>query len=272
METQTVGEELRNNMKVHIVIPIGVGAPGTPVQEYLEASVNSILNQTSNDYILTVAADENIPDRCKEFLEKNGIEVVWYQTWTYFRKGGIWKKIFDTWKTKDTEYVAFLHYDDLWDSQKLAIQLETLKEPSIKGCWSEAYMMDGAGNVNPTDYSFVELTRDTVGSRTMAFSHSIIVSREAIFNSGILDHEEKWAANFEDMYSLFFHKVKAVVKSPGAKFFWRNHDMNISNTVREEAEFVIQQRRATAYTLNETLKDGDEIKTVSLIESIKRLY
>ena len=259
-------------MKVHIVIPIGVGAPGTPVQDYLEKSVNSILNQTSQEYILTVAADSNIPDRCKKFLEEHKINVKWFDPWTYFRKGGIWKKIFDTWKDTNTEFVSFLHYDDLWDSNKLALQLSTLEDKNIKGSWSEAYIMDGSGNVHTNDYSFSELSFNTVGQRSMAFSHSIIVSRDSLFNSGILDFEDKWAANFEDMYALFFHKIKYVAKTHGAKFYWRNHNMNISNTVHEDAQFVIEQRSITDYTLKETLKDGNEIKTEELINSIRRLY
>jgi glycosyltransferase involved in cell wall biosynthesis len=259
-------------MKTHIVIPIGVGAPGTPVQEYLEASVNSILNQTTQDYILTIAADSDIPERCKEFLSEKNIEVKWFEPHTYFRKGGIWKKIFDTWKDKDTEFIAFLHYDDLWDNEKLQIQHDKIIADDLLGCWSEAYLMESDGSVPSGDYSWPILSKNTVGGRTLAFSHSIIVSRKAMFESGILEYEHEWAANFEDMWSLFFHKIKNVKKAPGAKFYWRNHSMNISNTVHESAEFVINQRQATTYTLEETMSDMNRIGFNDLITNIKRFY
>lgn len=259
-------------MKTHIVIPIGVGAPGTPVQEYLEASVNSILNQTNKDFVLTVAADSNIPDRCKDFLESVNVEIKWFEPHTYFRKGGIWKKIFDTWKEKETELIAFLHYDDLWEEDKLRIQHEKILEDGLSGCWSEAYMMDGAGNTISHDYSWNELTAQTIGNRTMAFAHSTVVSRHAMFTSGILDYENEWAANFEDVWALFFHKLKVVKKAPGAKFYWRNHEMNISNTVHESADFVISQRNETMYSLEETLKDANNISLNSLVTDIKRFY
>lgn len=150
-------------MKTHIVIPIGVGAPGTPIQDYLEASVNSILEQTSTDFILTVAADTDIPDRCKKFLEEKNIEVKWFSPHTYFRRGGIWKKIFDTWKEKTTENVAFLHYDDLWDREKLEIQHEVIRTGK-KSCWSEVYMIDRNGAVTTGDNSWNELSIETVGA------------------------------------------------------------------------------------------------------------
>jgi hypothetical protein len=259
-------------MKTHIVIPIGVGAPGTPVQAYLEESVNSILNQTSDDFILTVAADSNIPQRCKDFLAKNNVEVKWFEPFTYFRKGGIWKKIFDTWKDKDTKYLAFLHYDDLWDLEKLKIQVEKMEKEKLEASWSEAYIIDGSGNMNPNDYSFQEITANTVGSRTMAFAHSVIVSREAMMNSGILDHQDLWAANFEDVWALYVHKIKNAKKAPGAKIFWRNHSMNISNTVSETVDFVKEQRAQTSYSLEETLQDSSKISLQALVQIIRSSY
>jgi hypothetical protein len=259
-------------MKTHIVIPIGVGAPGTPVQEFLEKSVNSILNQTSKEFVLTVAADSNIPDRCKEFLEKNNVEVKWFEPFTYFRKGGIWKKIFDTWKDKDTKYMAFLHYDDLWDLEKLRIQVEKMETEKLDASWSEAYVMDEQGNTNPTDYSFQEISKNTVGTRTMAFAHSVIVSREKMMNSGILEHQELWAANFEDVWALYVHKIKNARKTPGAKVFWRNHSLNISNTVREVVDFVKEQRAHTDYSLEETMQDSSNISMQNIIEQVKLTY
>lgn len=259
-------------MKTHIVIPIGVGAPGTPVQEFLEKSVNSILNQTSKEFVLTVAADSNIPDRCKEFLEKNNVEVKWFEPFTYFRKGGIWKKIFETWKDKDTKYIAFLHYDDLWDLDKLRIQVEKMESENLSASWSEAYIMDGNGNFNSNDYSFPEISRNTVGGRTMAFAHSTIVSREAMMNSGILEHQDLWAANFEDIWALYVHKIKNARKATGAKVFWRNHSLNISNTVTEVVDFVKEQRSQTAYSLEETLKDSSSISLQTLVEQVKMMY
>jgi len=259
--------------KTHIVIPIGVGAPGTPVQEYLEKSVMSILKQTSKDFVLTIAADNNIPDRCKDFLEKNNVTIKWFEPFTYFRKGGIWKKIFDTWKEYDTEFVAFCHYDDIWDLSKLEIQTRKMLDEQLDGSWSESYIIDGNSNIiGPSDYSWGELTKNTVGNRTMAFAHTTIVSREKLWNSGILEHEMNWAANFEDIWALYIHKIKNIKKAVGAKFFWRNHDKNISNTVREEVEFVINQRNETAYSLSETFQDMHSIRFQTIVDNIKTQY
>lgn len=259
-------------MKTHIVIPIGVGAPGTPVQEYLEQSVNSVLNQTSKDFILTVAADINVPERCIKFLKENDVEIKYFEPFSYFRKGGIWKKIFDTWEEKDSEWVAFLHYDDLWDSEKLKIQTELMKNKNLLGSWSEAYTINREGHLTSSDLSFASLSSSTVGSRTNAFGHSIIVNRKAMMNSGIMCHEELWSANFEDLWALYFHKLRNVEKAPGAKIFWRSHDLNVSHTMFEHIPDTIHQRNVTGYTLDETLQDEKKIDMNKLKNEIRQIY
>ena len=57
--------------KLQVVVPIGIGAPGTPVQKFFEDGINSLLSQTE-PVDICIAADENIPDRIKDFItEKN---------------------------------------------------------------------------------------------------------------------------------------------------------------------------------------------------------
>ena len=87
-------------MKTHIVIPIGVGAPGTPHPEYLRDSIESVLNQSSPDWILTVASDFNVSDEVKNLLSeyKGKVNVKWFEPFSFFRKGSIWKKIWDSWE------------------------------------------------------------------------------------------------------------------------------------------------------------------------------
>lgn len=259
-------------MKTHIVIPLGVGSPGTPVQEYLESAVNSILNQTIKDYDLTVAADSNIPERCKQFLQDRQVEIKWFDTYSYFRRGGIWKKIFDTWKEKDTEFLAFLHADDMWDEHKLELQISTIKNQGLLGAWSETYIIDSTNEILSGDVSWKELSYQTLGTRTPAFAHSVIISRKAVLESGILDHEDKWAGNFEDIWALYVHKIKKVGKAHGSKFFWRSHEKSVSNTLHEYHDYVKAQRIETTYSFDETVKDLDSINMLDLYEQIKNQY
>ena len=61
----------------HIVIPIGVAAPGTPVPSLLRHSIDSIQRQTEKDYILTVASDTDVSQEIKDILKEKKVNVKW---------------------------------------------------------------------------------------------------------------------------------------------------------------------------------------------------
>lgn len=267
-------------MSVHIVMPIGVGAPGTPVPELLEKSISSIVHQLPttpgySDATLTIAADSNIGEDAKYVLRNYSLlaKIKWFEPFSYFRKGGIWKKIFDVWKSSDAEFVAFMHYDDLWHCDKLRKQIDFIKANNLDGAWSEVYEIDGNDTVRGGDKAcWNECSIGTVGQGAPAFAHSVLVRRNSILNCGILDYEDKWAANFETLFAIYMHKIKNAKKCPGAKFYWRNHGLNISNTASENSQFVQDQRDATSYTIQETLADADGIPLGKIIDEIKALY
>lgn len=267
-------------MKTHIVIPIGIGAPGTPVQKYLEQSVESILRQTSKDFILTVAADSNIPERCKDYLESRGVEIKWFEPYSFFKKGGIFKKIVDTWKEKESKYVAFLHYDDVWNEKKLQVQVDLMEEKNLLGSYSEVFLMNENNEYAENDYSFPSLNKHTVGTRTLAFAHSCIVNKEALFNSGFLETEEKWSEQyydkykigFEDIWAVFVHRLKLVEKAGGAKLFWRTHDKSVSNTFTEGSELVANLREAASYNPNDIDNSDWKSQYINLIKQIQNSY
>jgi hypothetical protein len=238
-------------MKTHIVIPIGVSQPGTPVLELLEKSIESIQNQSSKDFILTVASDNNVSDECKALLQAKNVEVKWFEPGSFFRRGGIWKKITDTWKTSDTKYLAFMHYDDIWDSKKLEVQIEIMEKENLNSSWSEVYVIDDTDSITSGDCSFFsEFSRETVGRRSVAQAHSMIVERESFFSSGIMEFENMWSPVFEDLFMVFCNKQGNGKKVSGAKFYWRNHSMNMSNSILTDIkweELLTEQKRKGEY-------------------------
>ena len=166
-------------------------------------------------------------------MERIGaLRIKWFDKHSFFRPGGIWKKITDTWKEVESDYVAFLHYDDLWDIEKLEKQVSFMDSENLNSSFSECYMIDQNGSLLSGDAaSWESLGSSTLGSRTMAFPHTVIVRKEKFFESGIMKYEQRWSACFEDIFTLYLHKIGKSRKSQGAKFFWRNHPDNMSNTL-----------------------------------------
>jgi hypothetical protein len=248
-------------MKTHIVMPIGVSQPGTPVLSLLEQSIDSILSQTKKDFIFTVAADENVSDECKKLLSDKGVDVKWFSPASFFRKGGIWKKISETWKTTDTKYLAFMHYDDLWDSSKLEVQIDLMEKENLNSSWSEVYVIDSSSLIVSQDCSSIlETSRSRAGHISLAQAHATILNRESFFNSGIFEYEDRWSPVFEQLLVLFCHKMKSGKKANGAKFYWRNHDMNMSNSILTDSrwkDLMSEQRIIGEYAENDVNDDAN---------------
>lgn len=240
----------------HIVIPIGVSQPGTPVLKYLEKSIDSIQNQSSKNYLLTVAADDNISEECKNLLIKKNVNVKWFEPASFFRKGGIWKKICETWKTSDTKYLAFLHYDDFWDSLKLEKQVKQMEENNLSSSWAQSFVIDENDFIISGDCSSInEFSKQTIGYRTLALAHAMIVKRTDFFKeNGITMFENTWAPVFEDIFVIYAHLWGKGQKVNGAGFFWRNHSMNMTNSIisgKQEYSKLLAEQRIIANYSNE---------------------
>lgn len=215
----------------HIVIPIGVAAPGTPVPSLLRHSIDSIQRQTEKDYILTVASDTDVSQEIKDILKEKKVNVKWFEPGTFFRRGGIWKKITDCWKETDSKYLAFLHYDDLWDDNKLEKQIEVMEEKNIGCSWAECFYINDTGQIISGDLStWSYFSKETVGSRTAAFAHACVMRKQDFFDSGIMEFENTWSACFEDIFTLYAQTTTGC-KATGARFFWRDHSMSMTNTL-----------------------------------------
>jgi glycosyltransferase involved in cell wall biosynthesis len=250
----------RTRPRVHVVMPIGVGAPGTPVIRHLRASLDCLARQTFRDFEVTVAADENISGEARSLVEAYGAELVWYPKDTYFRPGGIWKKITDQWQRVESDYVAYFHYDDLWETTKLAEQVALIESRALNGCYTAGERIDDDGVVTPGDIALPALEPSQAGTHPGAWTlHSMLLRRDAILGSGLLEHEQSWAAIFEQLFFLYVLKLGRVEKCTTTRFFYREHPATISNTVREEEAFVEDARAETGYTLEATLADADAI-------------
>jgi hypothetical protein len=257
--------------RVHVVMPLGVGAPGTPVLDHLQTSLGCLADQTLPGVKVTVSADENIPAEARELIESHGFEIAWYPQDTYYRPGGIWKKITDQWQKVDSDYVAFLHYDDCWEVDKLAEQVGFIEHGGLNGCYTRGYRMDNDGSVISGDLALHAVDRSQAGMHPGAWVvHALLMRRDTILESGILDHQDRWSAIFEQLYFLYALKVGGVAKCNTTAFYWRDHPHNMTNTSADETvEHVVAQRERTSYTLADAEADAGEINFDALVEQVR---
>lgn len=259
--------------KLHIVIPIGVSSPGTPIPEFLLNGIESLKSQTLDNILITVAADKNIPEISKSILTKTGVNIEWFPSHSYFSKEGMWGKIIRCWEKYDSEFVSFLHYDDLWEENKALNQIDFIEKNNLDGCWSQVYLINDKNEITSGDsMEWLEFKKELVGQFHPWLPHSTIVKKDKILNSGILEFREKWSGEFEKIYVTFLQKIKNLKKCDNAIFLWRTHDNQVSWNVQEDKEYVQLQREATGYTLTETMNDVSFVVQNINLETIKNLY
>jgi hypothetical protein len=263
--------------KIHIVIPIGVSSPGTPIPEFLLNGIESLQSQTQDNILITVAADENISDTCKQILKDTNVNVEWFSSYSYFTKEGLWGKVFKCWEKYDSEYVSFLHYDDLWEQNKAKNQIDFIEKNNLDGCWSQVYLINDNNEIVSGDSMLIkELSADSVGHLVPWICHSTIIKKETVLNCGILKYREKWNCDFEWLYTVFIHKIKNLKKCEDAIFLWRQHQSQVSHNqgvnMKEDSEHVKEQRILVGYSFDETMEDSRYVMENINLEEIKNLY
>lgn len=263
--------------KLHVVIPIGVSSPGTPIPEFLLNGIESLKSQTLENTLITVAADENISETCKQILTDTEVNVEWFPSYSYFTKEGIWGKIIRCWEKYDSEYVSFLHYDDLWEQDKASNQIRFIEQNKLDGCWSRVYLINDNNDIVSGDSMMIsELSAQSVGHLIPWMCHSTIVKKDTILNCGILEYREKWNCDFEWLYTVFLHKIKNLRKCEDAIFLWRQHQNQVSHAqgvnMKEDTSHVQEQRKFAGYTFDETMEDSKYVMETVNLEAIKNLY
>lgn len=256
---------------LHIVIPLGVSTENTPVLSFLKESVNSLKRQNTNfSYSVTFACDNNVRQEVKDFLESTSYNISWYEPFSFVRKGSIWKKIITEWQKVDSKYIAFLHYDDVWDENKIQNQITFMKEKNLDLSWSKVYIIDSNNKIVSGDVAHRNVLNENSldESQSYAFSHSSILDKQKFLNSDILDYIDESAAIYEHLHYLFSHKLRGL-KDNSSIFFHRTHDNSISNSYSSETDFIQMTRKIANYSLQEVMDDVNKVPIEKIKENIK---
>lgn len=255
-----------------ITIPVGVSSPGTPVIPYLKACLNSLNNQkTSYKYKVVIASDSNVSKEAMDCMLESGFDIQLYEPFYYMRRGGIWKKIYDQWSNFETKYIAWSHYDDIWGDNKIHSQISLMENNNLEISWSNVQIIDKNNNiVSPNVLHHEKLNKQTLKTgKPYAFCHATIFKKTALYETGILDKIEKGSAIYEDIQYIYSHKLKGM-KDNNSTFYHRQHQDSVSNNFNIEKEYMVEQRIIADYSLEQVLKDAEDLNMHNVIEEIKK--
>ncbi len=175
--------------------------------DLLPRAINSVLNQTFQDFELIIVDDgstDNTKQVVEEFQKKDKrIKYIWQENF-----GGTSKTYNTGLKQVKGDFIAFLEHDDEWLPQKLEKQLKVLENLSnnagLIAC--EGYLIDGKGS-NKGVYKFVyEKPFITKNEFYLFFEKwqmfllslsTVLIKTEVIKKIGLFDEKLKTTADID---------------------------------------------------------------------------
>lgn len=129
---------------------VSVCVPAYNEEEYLPVTIESVLDQTFEDFELVVA-DDGSTDGTRDVVESyaeddDRVEYV------YQENAGVATAQNTAIEHASGQFVAILEADDLWEPQKLERHVEVMTETGADMTHSDAYVVDGDGNVTGTHF------------------------------------------------------------------------------------------------------------------------
>jgi hypothetical protein len=253
--------------KVEIVIPVGPGDPAldVPAAALLEKGLRNAKDQTA-PVRLTCAIDVNLPEQKASLIRSIADKVELFDSHSYYRPGGIWNKIVTCWEHSDAEYVAWSGYDDLSSPDRFEKQAAMLDRTGANSCFCSNYEINGC-RVTQTNNGHIDF-KSHIG-RHAPYMGAFLLRRKAILDSGLVEHRFKWAYYFEGLLYAYILKTGKPVVS-GGTFSYHHHPGTISNTSREEREWVKAARREVGYTEAQTIADWHSIGFDAICDAVRK--
>lgn len=123
-------------------------------EKYVSETIESVLNQTFNDFELIIIDDcsrDNSREIVRKYREKdNRIKLI-----SHNKNTGIAKTTNDGLDIANGKFIAFIDSDDVWDQRKLEKQLKVLENNENYIVWSEGEVIDE--NSEPTGQTFTQI-------------------------------------------------------------------------------------------------------------------
>jgi len=220
------------NVTVSVIIPTYNCA------DFLPEALNSVLCQTWRDLEIVVV-DDGSTDSTREVVEKYGDRI------RYFHKRNEGPSSARNMGIKEARgtYVAFLDSDDLWEPEKLRIQMDFMAEhPDVRLVCTDSRLMGSRGQRH------MKLKRDCVGNlfpllyvKSFVRTSTVLMAGDCFQEIGYFDESYRSAEDYDVWLRVAKRYPIAYLNQPLVRY--RKHESNVSHdkiTLRHNALRVLK--------------------------------
>ncbi|NJD98894.1 glycosyltransferase [Thermococcus sp. LS1] len=238
---------------------VSVIMPSYNHSRFIEEAIQSVLNQTFDDFELIII-DDSSSDNSQEIIQKfaeidSRIKPIFHK-----KNMGIARTLNDGLRASKGEFIAFIASDDVWVPNKLEVQLEILARNEDLVVWSEGEIIDANGN--PTGQAFTERHNATNRKKSgrifeellkgnFIFGSSMILKRKNL-DKIRFDESLKYLNDYKFVVDLAWKYEYHFIKNPLAKY--RIHGRN--TILSDKKGWLIDAVRVNKYFLEQY---GDRI-------------
>tara|TARA_B110000881_G_C18500165_1_gene476400 strand:+ start:147 stop:920 length:774 start_codon:yes stop_codon:yes gene_type:complete len=160
-----------NNLKISIILP------NYNSLKYIDATIKSVINQSFKNWELIIiddCSDEKTKKILSKYLKNKKIKIIWLKR---NRGAGYCRNL--AIKKSKSKYLAFIDSDDLWEKNKLKIQLEYMVKNNYSFTYTNYKTIDDNNKIigdiiAPFKFSFNSFIKNTsIGTSTMMVQRKI---------------------------------------------------------------------------------------------------
>ena len=213
------------------LVLVSVLMPSYNHEKYLSEAIESILNQSFEDFELIIL-DDFSKDNSRAIIETYQRQDKRIKAFFHKKNMGIASTINDLHSKASGKYIALIASDDVWDQLKLERQLAVLEKNDSLVVWSEGEIIDE--NSIPTGKTFIQMHLASNKKKSgrifeellygnFIFGSSLIYSRDNV--KGIqFDEKLKYLNDYKFFVNLAKKHQFFFIKEPLAKY--RLHGKN----------------------------------------------
>lgn len=223
--------KMNRNPEISVVMPVYNG------EKFIKEAVESILNQTYNDFEFLIVYDESSDGTLsviQEFLKKDKRIVL-----IYGDKEGISGALNKGIKKAKGKYIARMDADDISLPRRFEKQISHMQDLELDICGGHSLLIDSDGKIN--GIGIMPRSHDLCGL-SMTFmiysAHSSVIIRKSFLTHYSLKYKEKGFFEDFDMWTRMF--------SAGAKF-GNVDDIVIRYRVLDKSSSTIHATQARSY-------------------------
>lgn len=257
-------------MSIEVVIPLGPMSPrlDAPTNDLLEFGLKNIKEQTI-PVKLTCAVDFDLAEEKLAIVKKYADKIKTFGQYSYFARGGFWKKIWECWEESDCKYLNWMGYDDFSSLNRFEEQYKVLEQTNSHACLCSVIVDDKL--INGKEYFIHNGSIDfrmTIGNHTYMGAYTI--RRDYIMNSGMGQYKNKWSSYWEGLYNLFILKGGKPCSTDKGVFYYRNQPAMISKMDARDADWCQMVKNKCGYQDIDVINDFKETPYLELYNELNQ--